>query len=437
MIIDGTSLEGLWARDDLREKFVDVIQNIPIVIACRVSPLQKASLVRMVKSAPGNPVTLGIGDGANDVGMIHESRVGVGISGHEGRHAANAADFAIGQFKFLVPLLFEHGRFNYIRCSKLVLYSFFKNLLLVSVLFYYCTYSAFSGSVPLDTIIFSGYNFYLGLPILVIGAMDFDIPREDVYRFPYEAYGTGRKSELLNIKNMFRWCLLAFIQGLLIFVVAMRFIGGPTYVLSSPEGGDFHFNIYGTGLNSAYGTNKGSSLGLFAEGFLLYSVIVFAMQYKVVTMSITPNWIFWGVWILSFLGYFLFVFIYGVFPNLDWYYIAALTMRHPVYWLAVLLIPIMFLLSDYTLMSIWSYFDPISSDILAQKLAEYRNAKHTGVDGSSIDRENAAVKNGSVVLRELSSHSGSRPPSTTSNQSNLHNGNLNASPARPQGKLTL
>jgi P-type E1-E2 ATPase len=37
-----------------------------------------------------------IGDGANDVGMIHEARVGVGISGKEGKHAANSSDFAIG-----------------------------------------------------------------------------------------------------------------------------------------------------------------------------------------------------------------------------------------------------------------------------------------------------------------------------------------------------
>jgi magnesium-transporting ATPase (P-type) len=84
----------------------------------------------------------------------------------EGRHAANAADFAIAQFRFIVPLLMEHGRFNYIRCSKLVLYSFFKNLMLVSVLFYYCAYSGFSGTIPLNSIVFSGYNFYLGIKIL-------------------------------------------------------------------------------------------------------------------------------------------------------------------------------------------------------------------------------------------------------------------------------
>lgn len=36
----------------------------------RVSPLQKAQVVRLVKSQVKNSVTLAIGDGANDVGMI-------------------------------------------------------------------------------------------------------------------------------------------------------------------------------------------------------------------------------------------------------------------------------------------------------------------------------------------------------------------------------
>ena len=37
------------------------IHVIPTVIACRVSPMQKAALVRMVKAAAGRPITLAIG----------------------------------------------------------------------------------------------------------------------------------------------------------------------------------------------------------------------------------------------------------------------------------------------------------------------------------------------------------------------------------------
>ena len=30
---------------------------------------------------------------------------------------------------------------------------------------------------------------------------------------------------MLNVKNMARWCLLAFFEGLLLFVIAVRIIG--------------------------------------------------------------------------------------------------------------------------------------------------------------------------------------------------------------------
>ena len=62
----------------------------------RVSPLQKAELVDLVKKSC-KAVTLAIGDGANDVGMIQAAHVGVGISGVEGLQAACASDYAIAQ----------------------------------------------------------------------------------------------------------------------------------------------------------------------------------------------------------------------------------------------------------------------------------------------------------------------------------------------------
>ncbi|RYG63022.1 hypothetical protein EON64_16755, partial [archaeon] len=401
LIVDGISLEGVWLADDLKVKFIEIVQFVPIVIACRVSPLQKAALVRMVKSAPGSPVTLAIGDGANDVGMIHESRVGVGISGREGRHAANAADFAVAQFRYITPLLFAHGRYNYIRCSKLVLYSFFKNLLLVSVLFYFCTYSGFSGTIPLDSIVFSGFNFYLGLPILVLGAMDFDVPRQYVLQFPLEAYATGRLGEMLNMKNMSKWCIFAFVQGLLLFVVATRFIAGPTYVF--PSEGYFRFDIFGTGLNQI---SSGSELGLYAGGLLLYTSIIFSMQYKVASMSVTPNYIFWTVWFLSFIGYFLFIYIYGLFPSLDWYNIAPLALNHPVFWLAVVVVPILLVVSDYMVEIFWEQVDPSSRDLLLRKIreAEKLAAKEAAEDET---RHSTASGHSGIALSTCFSSGGS------------------------------
>mmetsp|Transcript_33598 Transcript_33598/g.41299 ORF Transcript_33598/g.41299 Transcript_33598/m.41299 type:complete len:103 (-) Transcript_33598:1792-2100(-) len=88
-----------------------------------------------------SPVTLAIGDGANDVPMIQEARVGVGISGNEGLQAANSADFSIAQFRFLKKLLLVHGRWNYRRNSNLVIYVTYSWMVQTFLLYFYLPYS--------------------------------------------------------------------------------------------------------------------------------------------------------------------------------------------------------------------------------------------------------------------------------------------------------
>lgn len=118
---------------------------VDVVLACRVSPKQKADIVRMIRFQHPEKTTLAIGDGANDVAMILAAHVGVGILGKEGQQAARTADYAIGQFKFLKPLLFFHGREAYRRNSYFVLYNFYKNFLYVVTQWYFGFSSAFSG----------------------------------------------------------------------------------------------------------------------------------------------------------------------------------------------------------------------------------------------------------------------------------------------------
>lgn len=81
-------------------------------------------------------ILLAIGDGANDVSMIQAAHVGVGISGVEGLQAARAADVAIGQFRYLRKVLLVHGSWNYHRISRVILYSFYKNIALYMTQFW-------------------------------------------------------------------------------------------------------------------------------------------------------------------------------------------------------------------------------------------------------------------------------------------------------------
>ena len=57
------------------------------VVCCRVSPGQKADVVRLIKMDDPEVITLSIGDGANDVSMIREAHIGIGLFGNEGMSA--------------------------------------------------------------------------------------------------------------------------------------------------------------------------------------------------------------------------------------------------------------------------------------------------------------------------------------------------------------
>ena len=116
------------------------------MLPSRVSPLQKALVVKLVKRNL-KAILLAIGDGANDVSMIQAAHVGVGISGVEGLQAARSADVAIGQFRYLRKLLLVHGAWSYQRISKLILYSFYKNIALYMTQFWVLIYSGLNVNI--------------------------------------------------------------------------------------------------------------------------------------------------------------------------------------------------------------------------------------------------------------------------------------------------
>lgn len=49
----------------------------------------------MVRKENPQAITMAIGDGANDVNMITQAHVGIGIEGLEGMQAARSSDYVI------------------------------------------------------------------------------------------------------------------------------------------------------------------------------------------------------------------------------------------------------------------------------------------------------------------------------------------------------
>ncbi|MCO5600309.1 hypothetical protein L7F22_054419 [Adiantum nelumboides] len=212
LIIDGKSLSFALEKE-LAKTFLELAVMCKAVICCRVSPLQKALVVKLVKKNMSS-LLLAIGDGANDVSMIQAAHVGVGISGVEGLQAARSADVAISQFKYLRKLLLVHGSWSYARLSKMILYSFYKNITLYMTLFWYSFQNSFSGQVAFESWTLSFYNvIFTVLPPLVIGIFDQYLSARMLDRYP-QLYG----QIFFNKRRFWGWTVNAFYHSLIAYI---------------------------------------------------------------------------------------------------------------------------------------------------------------------------------------------------------------------------
>ncbi|KAF3778877.1 Phospholipid-transporting ATPase 1 [Nymphaea thermarum] len=220
LIIDGTSLVYIL-ESELEDELFQLATKCDVVLCCRVAPMQKAGIVALIKNRTDD-MTLAIGDGANDVSMLQVADVGVGISGQEGRQAVMASDFAIGQFRFLVPLLLVHGHWNYQRMGYMVLYNFYKNAVLVLLLFWYELYTAYTSTSTITGWSLVLYSIiYTTLPTVVISILDKDLSHKTLLKYP-QLYGAGQRAIYHFVACPSFWLVL-----ILILVAA----GMPHFVL--------------------------------------------------------------------------------------------------------------------------------------------------------------------------------------------------------------
>ena len=227
LIVSGDALEVLLKSQkgnvESELMLLKLTRMCKVVLACRVSPSQKSLIVKMVKYAVGTkPMTLAIGDGANDVPMIQSAHIGIGISGHEGRQAVNNSDFSIAQFRFLVDLMLVHGRWNYRRMSKLVIYVSYSWILYTLLLFLYGAYTLWSGTQVYAVYIFTVVTAYFAnIAVCVHGFFDRDLGRQTVKENPW-IYKVGLKSLDLNWKRQFQNLVKGLVHTAIIWSLVLN-----------------------------------------------------------------------------------------------------------------------------------------------------------------------------------------------------------------------
>ena len=181
IIIESPILSELFTDNESTHSFLRIAYHSNTVICCRISPSQKSEVIQKMKSFDSKTVTLAIGDGGNDVSMIMEANIGIGIHGEEGMSATQASDFAIGEFQLLRRLLFIHGRVNLYRISEMILYFFFKNVTFTMIQFYFSFICLASGQTIIDDWYITCYNLiFTALPLCVRAITDSDIDLDDI-----------------------------------------------------------------------------------------------------------------------------------------------------------------------------------------------------------------------------------------------------------------
>lgn len=217
VVIDGQTLADVDDDKALAELFYDLAVRVDSVICCRASPSQKAQLIKRIRHRVPKTMTLAIGDGANDIGMILASHVGVGISGREGLQAARIADYSIAQFRFLQRLLFVHGRWNYIRTSKYVLATFWKEIFFFMAQAHFQTFAGYTGTSLYENWSLTIFNgVFTSIPVIILGILDKDLEASTLLRFP-ELYNFGQKNKGFNFWNFLSWSLLAAAESCVLF----------------------------------------------------------------------------------------------------------------------------------------------------------------------------------------------------------------------------
>ncbi|KAJ6812932.1 putative phospholipid-transporting ATPase 4 [Iris pallida] len=349
LIIDGKSLT--YALDDnIKHQFLSLAVDCASVICCRVSPKQKALVTRLVKEGTGK-TTLAVGDGANDVGMIQEADIGVGISGVEGMQAVMASEFSISQFRYLERLLVVHGHWCYKRIAQMICYFFYKNIAFGLTLFYFEAYTGFSGQSVYDDWYMILFNVMLtSLPVISLGVFEQDVSSEICLQFP-ALYQQGPRNLFFDWYRIIGWMANGFYASLVTFFLTILL---------------FYTQAF---------CSTGQTADMAAVGTAMFTCIIWAVNLQIALTMSHFTWIqhvfIWG----SVASWYSFLLAYGlsspVISGNAFMLLLEVLGPAPIYWCATLMVTAACNLPYLVHISFQRTFNPLDHHVI-QEIKYYR-----------------------------------------------------------------
>lgn len=311
IVVDGKTLVHILMN--FRELFMVLARRAQSVVCNRVTPLQKAEIVKLVSQSEGI-ISLAIGDGGNDVSMIQQAHIGIGIQGREGNQAARASDFALPQFRHLQRLLTIHGRYCLLRNTKIIYYSIYKNTATFFPQFFFGFFNGFSAQSIYNQWVMMIFNIFLtSVPIFFLGLFEKDLHETIIERNP-QVYQVHKS---LKFGSLLRWFLYALYHASVIFWFTFA-IFYPSHSVSQ----------------------TGRDVGLQEFGFYMMTMAVLVVTLRLALESV--HWVFfthfavWGSLIFYFLARFALSNMISFDPGQ--FGIFELSFSTPNFWISTVLV---------------------------------------------------------------------------------------------------
>ncbi|KAJ1335621.1 phospholipid-translocating ATPase [Microdochium nivale] len=346
LIIDGFTLRWVL-HDDLRQKFLLLCKQCKAVLCCRVSPAQKAAVVSMVKTGL-DVMTLSVGDGANDVAMIQEADVGVGIAGVEGRQAVMSADYAIGQFRFLQRLVLVHGRWSYRRMAESVASFFYKSIIWTFTIFWFQCFCNFDITYLMEFTYILMFNLlFTSVPPILLGVLDQDVSDKVSLKVP-QLYRRGIERLEWTQSKFWFYMLDGFYQSALNFFIPYLTITGGVIVASD-------------------GLDVTDRLRL---GAYVAHPSVITINLYILLNTYRWDWVQVLAVVLSDVFIFFWTGVYTSFTYSQYFYMAgAQIYAQPSFWAVCIVTPIACVAPRYAIKAFQKVYWPLDVDIVREQVS--------------------------------------------------------------------
>ena len=357
ILVDEKALSTIEGDEFIKKIFLDIAKDAAAVICCRVSPLQKSQVVKMMKEYNPNSKTLAIGDGGNDVSMIMEAHIGVGIYGEEGLRAVQNSDYAIGEFRFLHDLLLFHGRTNYIRNAQCIIYFFYKNFVFTFLQFVYGFYCNFTGQTIIDDWFITLFNLlFTSLPLGARALLDHDVKPLDgeivQLMLPF-LYLENRKNPIFTVRNFFIGLLKGICHSLI----------------------NFFYVIYITDESI---NENGQVGGLWFCSVTLFTNILIIVSLELLIETKYHTWINAAIlFVVTFLSYIIFLVIVQKLSMFNSVGTVGVAFNSGRLWMDVIFIGGTCGIIDFTMLSVQYVFFPTLTKTLQQMINKGNNMNLT------------------------------------------------------------